>query len=135
MLHSYMQTEAVAPSLGTTATAIDVLDGGGIERAVGTFASQPDGGLIVMPNRYNLANRGTIIILAARYRLPAIYPFRFFAIEGGLISHGFDLIEQWRGPSISTDQLFEISCDKARHVARDRIQSVSLARTACLAIS
>jgi putative ABC transport system substrate-binding protein len=97
--------EAVAPSLGVTANAIDVLDGGGIERAVGTFATQPDGGLIVMPNRWNLANRGTIIILAARYRLPAIYPFRFFATEGGLISYGFDQIEQWRGAATYVDRI------------------------------
>jgi len=58
--------EAVAPSLGVTVTAVDVLDGGGIERSVAAFASHPDGGLIVMPNRYTLANRGSMIILAAR---------------------------------------------------------------------
>jgi putative ABC transport system substrate-binding protein len=97
--------EAVAPSLGATVTAVDVLDGGEIERSVAAFASQPDGGLIVMPNRYTLANRGSIIILAARHRLPAIYPYRPFAVEGGLISYGFDLIDQWRGAATYVDRI------------------------------
>ena len=53
--------EAVAPSLGVTVTAVDIHDGGGIERAIATFASQPDGGLIVMPHPNIAANRGSII--------------------------------------------------------------------------
>jgi putative tryptophan/tyrosine transport system substrate-binding protein len=97
--------EAVAPSLAVTITAIDVLDSGGIERSVATFASQPDGGLVIMPNRYTLANRGSIIILAARYRLPAIYPYRIFAAEGGLISYGFDQIDSWRGAATYVDRI------------------------------
>ena len=80
--------EAVAPSLGVTVTAVDVHDGGEIERAIATFASQPDGGLIVVPHPNTMANRGSIIILAARHRLPAIYPYRYFATEGGLMSYG-----------------------------------------------
>jgi putative ABC transport system substrate-binding protein len=86
-------------------TAVDVLDGGGIERSVVAFASHPDGGLIVMPNRYTLANRGSIIILTARHRLPAIYPYRPFAADGGLISYGFDPIDQWRGAATYVDRI------------------------------
>src|SRR5258708_24006611 len=85
--------EAVAASLGITVTAVDVHDGGDIERAAGTFASQADGGLIVMPNPYTVANRASIIILAARYRLPALYPYRSFATAPGLISYGPDQID------------------------------------------
>ena len=81
--------EAVAPSLGITINAINVLDGN-IERAVADFGSQSDGGLIVLPHRYTLANRGSIIILAAGQRLPAVYPFRYFAAEGGLLAYGPD---------------------------------------------
>jgi putative ABC transport system substrate-binding protein len=91
---SLREAEAVAPSLGMTVTAINVLDDGGIEREVATFASQPDGGLIVVPHANTVANRASIIILAARYRLVAIYPFRFFAAEGGLMSYGPDQIDQ-----------------------------------------
>ena len=89
--------EAAASSLSITVTAVDVRDGGAIERTIAAFAGEPDGGFVVMPNRYTLANRGTIITLAARHRLPAIYPFRYFAAEGGLMSYGPDQIEQWRG--------------------------------------
>ena len=81
--------EAVAPSLGVTINAINILDGN-IERAVADFSSQSDGGLIVLPHRYTLANRGSIIILAAGQRLPAVYPFPNFAAEGGLLAYGPD---------------------------------------------
>jgi putative ABC transport system substrate-binding protein len=97
--------EAVAPSLGVQMAAVDVLGGVDIERAIAMFASQPDGGLIVVPNVYNTANRGSIILLAARYRLPAVYPFRFFAAEGGLMSYGPDQIEQWRGAATYVDRV------------------------------
>jgi putative ABC transport system substrate-binding protein len=97
--------EAVAPSLGVTMTAVDVHDGGEFERAVAAFASQPDGGLIVVPHPYTIANRAAIIILAARYRLPAIYPYRYFAAEGGLLSYGPDQIDQWRGAATYVDRV------------------------------
>ncbi len=97
--------EAVAPSLGITVTAIDVRAGGGIERAVAAFASQLDGGMIVFPHPYTLANRASIIILAARHRLPAVYPYRFFATEGGLMSYGPDGISEWRGAASYVDRI------------------------------
>ena len=98
-------TEAVAPSLGFTVTAVDVHDGGEIEGAVAKFADQPDGGLIVVPHPRTVANRASIIILAARHRLPAIYPFRYFATEGGLMSYGADQIDQWRGAAVYVDRI------------------------------
>jgi ABC-type uncharacterized transport system substrate-binding protein len=97
--------EAIAPSLGMTVTAVDVLDAGGIDNPITAFAGSADGGLLVIPNRYTLANRGAIIVLAARHRLPAIYPYRYFANEGGLISYGFDQIEQWRGVASYVDRI------------------------------
>jgi putative tryptophan/tyrosine transport system substrate-binding protein len=97
--------EAVAPSLGVTVTAVDIHEGGEIEHVIAAFASQPDGGLIVMPHPYTVANRASIIILAARYRLPAIYSYRFFATEGGLMSYGPDQIDQWRGAATYVDRI------------------------------
>jgi putative ABC transport system substrate-binding protein len=97
--------EAVAPSLGVTLTAVDVHDGGEFERTLATFVSQPDRGLIVVPHPYTIANRGSIIILAARHRLPAIYPFRYCATEGGLLSYGPDPIDQWRGAATYVDRI------------------------------
>jgi putative ABC transport system substrate-binding protein len=103
---AYLRTaKAIAPSLGVAVTPIDVVDSGGIERAVAAFASQPDGGLIVLPHPNTWANRGSIIILAARHRLPAIYPFRIFAAEGGLLSYGFDQIDSWRGAATYVDRI------------------------------
>jgi len=96
--------EAVAPSLGLQVAPIDHA-GVEIERAISTFASQPDGGLVVLPNPNTTANRSSVIILAARHRLPAIYPFRFFATEGGLMSYGIDQIDQWRGAATYVDRV------------------------------
>jgi putative ABC transport system substrate-binding protein len=101
MLHA---AEAVAPSLGVTLNAVDVLDGN-IERTITDFASQRDGGLMVLPHRYTLTNRGSLIILAAGQRLPAVYPFRFFASEGGLLAYGPDQIDQWRGAATYIDRI------------------------------
>jgi putative ABC transport system substrate-binding protein len=96
--------EAVAPSLGVTLKTVDVI-GGNIERTIADFTSQPDGGLVVLPHRYTLANRGSIIILAAGNRLPAVYPFRYFATEGGLLAYGPDQNDQWRGAATYIDRI------------------------------
>ena len=103
----YLHTaQAIAPSIGVAVTPVNLVDGGGgIEDAVAALASQPDGGLIVMPTPYTLANRGSIIILATRHRLPAVYPYRIFAAEGGLISYGFDPIDSWRGAATYVDRI------------------------------
>ena len=97
--------EAVAPALAVEVTAVDVHADIEIERAIAGFASQPDGGLIVTPHPRPTANRGLIIALAARYRLPAVYPFRYFATEGGLMSYGPDQIDQWRGAATYVDRI------------------------------
>jgi putative ABC transport system substrate-binding protein len=52
-----------------------------------------------------VANRASIIILAARHRLPAVYPYRYFAAEGGLMSYGPDQIDQWRGAATYVDRI------------------------------
>jgi ABC-type uncharacterized transport system substrate-binding protein len=97
--------EAVAPSLGVKLTAVDVHNDVEIESAIAAFASQPGGGLILFPHPKTIANRGSIIILAARHRLPAVYPFRYFATEGGLMSYGPDQIDQWRGAANYVDRI------------------------------
>jgi putative ABC transport system substrate-binding protein len=96
--------EAVAPSLGVEVTAIDIREVE-IESAIATFASSGDGGLMVIPHPRTVASRGSITILAARYRLPAVYPLRSFVIEGGLIFYGADPIEQWRGAATYVDRI------------------------------
>jgi putative tryptophan/tyrosine transport system substrate-binding protein len=77
-------------------TAIDLRDPGEIERAVATFARQPNGGLIMISTARAELHRKLIITLAAQHRLPAIYPFRYDVAEGGLISYGPDPLDQYR---------------------------------------
>jgi putative ABC transport system substrate-binding protein len=69
-------------------TPISVRDPSEIERGVTSFAARPDGGLIVTASAYTAAHRDLIIALAARHRLPAVYPFPYFATSGGLIAYG-----------------------------------------------
>ena len=76
-----------------------------MERAVTTFASEPDGGLLVLPNPYVAVNRDALIALAARHRLPAVYPFRYFAVAGGLMSYGIDQVDQWRRAAGYVDRI------------------------------
>jgi putative ABC transport system substrate-binding protein len=67
-----------------------------LESVIAAQALAPNGGLIAMPDSFLNAHRVEIISLAARYRLPAVYPFRFFAELGGLISYGVDLNDNFR---------------------------------------
>jgi len=97
--------EAVTPNLGVELTAVDLYSGIGIERALAEFASKADGGLIVTPYPFAIANRETVIALAAHHRLPAVYPFRYLATEGGLMSYGPDQVDQWRGAATYVDRI------------------------------
>ena len=97
--------EKVAVSLDVQVTGIDFHGGIEIERSVAMFASQPDGGLIVTPYPGLIPNRASIILLASRHRLPAVYPFRYFAAEGGLMSYGPDQVDQWRGAATYVDRI------------------------------
>ena len=86
----------MAPSLDLRPAAVFGHDGSTIERAIEIFAQQPHGGLIVLPNPINLAQHQRIISLAARHRLPAVYPFTLFAKSGGLLSYGFSSPDLFR---------------------------------------
>jgi putative tryptophan/tyrosine transport system substrate-binding protein len=88
--------EASAPSFGVTPTVAPVHDAADIERAIGEFVREPNGGLVVLPDAATLVNRKLIIALADRYRVPAIYAFRLVVIEGGLMSYGIDVVDQYR---------------------------------------
>src|SRR5260221_14006385 len=75
--------------------ASGVSDRAEIEQAITALAGQTDRGLIVLPGPVNNTLRDSIIKLAARYRLPAIYPFKYYASEGGLLCYGVDQVDQW----------------------------------------
>jgi putative ABC transport system substrate-binding protein len=76
--------EAAARTLGVQTASLGVRNGAEIEHSIAAFAEQSDSGLIIFPYPLFTQNRDLIIVLAARHRLPAIYPFRYFAISGGL---------------------------------------------------
>jgi putative tryptophan/tyrosine transport system substrate-binding protein len=85
-----------ATSFGVEVSVAHVHDVSELETVVATQAREPNSGLIVLNEDFMIAHRVEIISLAARYRLPAVYPFRFFAELGGLISYGVDLNDNFR---------------------------------------
>jgi putative ABC transport system substrate-binding protein len=97
--------ETLAPSSGVQVTPVRVRDAGDIERAVNAFAPGPDPGLIVLPDAVTLVHRDLIIALAARYRLPATYPIRSFAMSGGLISYGYVAADLYRRAALYVDRI------------------------------
>ena len=100
--------QTVAPSLGVELTPVGVRDAGEIERAITAFARGSNGGLILVgPTSSVQRYRDLIITLAARHRLPAIYPGRFYATGGGLISYGADPIDQYRRAAGYVDRILK----------------------------
>jgi putative ABC transport system substrate-binding protein len=96
--------QAVAPPLGVEVIPINVRDAPEIERAVAAFARSANGGLIVTGGQAT-AQSQLIIKLAARHRLPAVYPYRFYVTGGGLISYGPDLVDQHRRAAGYVDRI------------------------------
>jgi ABC-type uncharacterized transport system substrate-binding protein len=95
--------EAAAAGVRMTVTAIGVHNSNEIEQGITQFAIRPNGGLIVAPHP---VTRGKLIIdLAARHKLPAVYPFRFHAQDGGLVSYGIDQVDQWRSAATYVDRI------------------------------
>lgn len=88
--------KAAAASFGVEAIAAPARDTSELETAIAAQASTPNGRLIVMPDTFTNAHRLEITSLAARYRLPVVYPFRFFAELGGLLSYGIDRRDVFR---------------------------------------
>ena len=82
--------KAAAPSFAVEAIVAPVRNTSGLESAIAALASAPNGGLVVMPDAFMNVHRAEITSLAARHRLPAVYPFRFFTELGGLLSYGSD---------------------------------------------
>jgi ABC-type uncharacterized transport system substrate-binding protein len=97
--------EAVAPSLSVRLIAAAARDAAEIERAIDVFAGEPDGGLIVFPSAATFGRRALIIALAARHRLPAVYQYRQFVTDGGLMSYGNDLADQYRQAASYVDRI------------------------------
>ncbi len=92
----FTAVEAVAPSLGVEVSPVDVRDPGERERAVAALAREANGGLLVTTSTLATIHREAIIALAARHRLPAIYPTPLFVTGGGLMSYGSAVSDQYQ---------------------------------------
>jgi putative tryptophan/tyrosine transport system substrate-binding protein len=92
----FSTVQTAAASLGVEVGIIDVRDKSTIEQAIAAFANSPNGGFITLRISENVALRDSLIALAAKYRLPAMYPLRIFATSGGLSSYGPDINEEYR---------------------------------------
>jgi putative ABC transport system substrate-binding protein len=92
------------PGLGITlflmGSAACIIDGEAVAR-------ESIGGLIVMPDPITLVHRERIVALAAEHRLPAVYPYRYFATVGGLISYGPNSIDMWRRAAFYVDRILK----------------------------
>jgi putative tryptophan/tyrosine transport system substrate-binding protein len=99
--------QIVAPALGVQLTPLDVRDPGEIERAVAAFATGSNGGLIVTGSALGIVHRELIAKVAARHKLPAVFPGRFYVTSGGLISYGPDLVDQFRRAAGYVDRILK----------------------------
>jgi putative ABC transport system substrate-binding protein len=99
--------QAAAAPLGMEVSAVDLRDVDAIERGVAAFAGAPNGGLVVPPAALATTHRDVIIKLAARYRLPAVYPLRVFVTDGGLVSYGPDTTDLYPRVAIYVDRILK----------------------------
>jgi len=99
--------KSAAPLYGIQLTLAEVRSANDIGRAMEAFAQQPAGGMIVLPNAVTLLHRDLIIALAARYKLPAIYSYPVIARNGGFISYGVDLGDQYRQAASYVDLILK----------------------------
>ena len=99
--------QSIAPSVGIEVSPFDMRDAGEIERAVTAFAKSGNGGLIVTASAFANVHRELLISLAARHKLPAIYFARYFVKDGGLMSYGTDLVEQFRQAATYCDRILK----------------------------
>jgi putative ABC transport system substrate-binding protein len=99
--------QAVAPFLKVGLTPLGLRDVGEIERNLAEFARPSNCGLIVLPGALAVVHRELIITLAARHRLPAIYPYRYFILAGGLMSYGPNPADQFRQAAGYADRILK----------------------------
>jgi putative tryptophan/tyrosine transport system substrate-binding protein len=99
--------QAAASLFGVELKALDARDAVTIERGLSVFAREPNGGLIVLNSAIASVHRKLIADLAARLRLPAIYPFPFYVKSGGLVSYGIDNHDLWRKAAGYVDRILK----------------------------
>jgi putative ABC transport system substrate-binding protein len=99
--------QTAAPAFGVEVTPVGSRSADEIERSLTAFARAPNGGLVVTVSAQSQAHRALITGLAARHKLPAVYPYRMFATAGGLVSYGPDPIDQYRRAAGYVDRILK----------------------------
>jgi putative ABC transport system substrate-binding protein len=99
--------QSVASSLGVEVSAVNLHDVSEIERAITAFARSSNGGIILTSSALSVLHSNLIIALAERHKLPAVYYRRYFATSGGLISYGYDVVEQFRRAAGYVDRILK----------------------------
>jgi putative ABC transport system substrate-binding protein len=99
--------EAAAPSFGVQLRPVGVRDAAEINQRVAAFAREPNDAVLVFPSPVTIQYRESIIAAAADRRLPAIYPYRYFAVDGGLMSYGAPLLDVYRGAASYADRILK----------------------------
>ena len=99
--------QTVAPSVGVELTLLGSNDHDSIERGIGDFARSGNDGLIALRLSQVITHRKLIIKLAAQHRLPAVYPLHIFATDGGLISYGPDVVDEFRKAAAYVDRILK----------------------------
>ena len=97
--------QAAASTLAVESTLAIAHNAAEIEEALAKVSRDAESGLIVMPGLFTTNHRELIVRLAAQYRLPAIYPFRYFATAGGLMSYGIDIVDLFRRAAVYVDKV------------------------------
>ena len=99
--------KAAAASLNLPFTTARAREGGEIEQVIGAFSRESNGGLILPPGPLQAVHRELIVKLAARHRLPAVYPWRYMVTDGGLMSYGPDVIDMYRRAATYVDRILK----------------------------
>jgi putative ABC transport system substrate-binding protein len=99
--------QATASSFGVELSPVGVRDAAEIEQGIRAFTRGPNDAMIVTASPLSAVHREVITALAAKHRLPAIYPFRYFVTSGGLISYGADPIDQYRNAAGYIDRVLK----------------------------
>lgn len=99
--------KAAAESLGVEAITAPIRDASELEPLVAAQAREPNGGVVAMPDAFLNDHATEITSLAARYRVPAVYPYRFFVERGGLLSYGTNLADNFQRAATYADRILK----------------------------
>jgi putative tryptophan/tyrosine transport system substrate-binding protein len=99
--------KAAAASFGMETIVAPVENMAALERVAAASAREPNSGLIVMPDAFTIGHHADITSLVARYRVPAVYPFRIFAEVGGLVSYGSSALDEFRRAASYADRILK----------------------------